>query len=111
MRGAAAQLVELADHLLARGSAGDDEQGLATMPEFLVDDSVDDVHVGDAAVADPHLVAVDDPVVTVGARVGAKVAHVAAAFGSEIAGAASLRSPGVPKHSGAHSSICSGDAA
>ena len=31
--------------------------------------------------------------------------------GSEIANAASLRSPGPPKHSGAHSSICSGDAA
>jgi hypothetical protein len=31
--------------------------------------------------------------------------------GSEIASAASLRSPGVPKHSGAHWSICSGEAA
>jgi hypothetical protein len=31
--------------------------------------------------------------------------------GSDIASAASLRSPGVPKHSGAHSSICSGVAA
>ena len=31
--------------------------------------------------------------------------------GSEIASAASLRSPGVPKHCGAHSSICSGEAA
>jgi hypothetical protein len=32
-------------------------------------------------------------------------------LGSEIASAASLRSPGVPKHSGAHRSICSGNAA
>ena len=31
--------------------------------------------------------------------------------GSEIASAASLRSPGEPKHCGAHSSICSGEAA
>ena len=32
-------------------------------------------------------------------------------WGSEIASAASFKSPGVPKHSGAHCSICSGEAA
>ena len=111
VRCAAAELVELADHLQARRPAGHDEQRLTAVAEFLVDDGVDDVHVGDAAVSDPHLVAVDDPVVSVAVGAGAQVSHVAAALGSEIASAASLRSPGVPKHSGAHWSICSGEAA
>src|SRR6202012_3233272 len=51
------------------------------MAEFLVDDRVDDVHVGDTAVAAPHLVAVDDPIVAVAARAGAQVPYVAATFG------------------------------
>ncbi len=79
--GAAAELVELAHHVQAGGAAGNDEQRLPAVTEFLVDDGVDDVHVGDAAVADPHLVTVDDPVVPVAAGRGAQVADVAAALG------------------------------
>ena len=85
VRGAAPELVELADHLQARRAAGHDEQRLPLVAELLVDDGVDDVDVGDAAVADPHLVAVDDPVGirsrTVAAGRGAQVPHVAAALG------------------------------
>ena len=115
VRRAATELVELADHLQAGRATGHDEQRLSFVAELLVDDGVDDVDVGDAAVADPHLVAVDDPV---GVRPGpsrrAVVRRLRTSLppsGSEIASAASLRSPGVPKHSGAHSSICSGEAA
>ena len=79
--GAAAQLVEFAHQLQAGGAARHDEQRLPAVAELLVDDGVDDVDVGDAAVADPHLVAVDDPVVPVAARGGAQVADVAAALG------------------------------
>ena len=84
MRRAATELVELADHLQAGGAAGHDEQRLPLVAELLVDHGVHDVDVGDAAVADPHLVAVDDPVgvlPAVAARRGAQVAHVAAALG------------------------------
>jgi hypothetical protein len=70
VRGAAAQLVELADHLQARCSAGYDEQGLSAVSQLLVHNGVDHVHVGDAAIADPHLVAIDDPVVAVAAGLG-----------------------------------------
>ena len=112
VRRAAAELVELADQLQAGGAAGHHEQRLPLVAELLVDDGVDDVDVGDAAVADPHLVAVDDPVVAVAcARRVRRLRTSLPPSGSEIASAASLRSPGVPKHSGAHCSICSGEAA
>src|SRR3981081_3910431 len=39
------------------------------------------MHVGDAAVTDPHLVAVDDPVVAVAACPGAQITYVTATFG------------------------------
>jgi hypothetical protein len=38
-----------------------------SMAQLFVDDRIDDVHVGDTAVADPHLVPVDDPVIAVAA--------------------------------------------
>ena len=85
VRRAATELVELADHLQAGRATGHDEQRLSLVAELLVDHGVDDVDVGDAAVADPHLVAVDDPVGvltrTIAASRGAQVAHVAAALG------------------------------
>ncbi len=103
---AAAELVELAHHLQSGGTAGHDEQRLAFVAQFLVDDRVDHVDVGDAAVADPHLVAVDDPVCVragaVPAGRGAQVADVAATLGLgdrqrgelEVArGSEALRSP------------------
>ena len=80
VRRAAAELVQLAHHLEARSAAGHDEHGLSAVAEFFVDDGVDHVHVGDAAVADPHLVAVDDPVVAVPPGSGPQVAHIAAAL-------------------------------
>jgi hypothetical protein len=49
--------------------------------EFFVDDRVDHVHVGDPAVADPHLVAVNYPVATVALSRGPQIADVAAALG------------------------------
>ena len=85
VRRAATELVELADHVQAGCATGHDEQRLSLVAELLVDHGVHDVDVGDAAVADPHLVAVDDPVRvltrTIAASRGAQVAHVAAAFG------------------------------
>ncbi len=77
--GAAAELVELAQHREAGGALGDDEHALAAVPGFGIDGGDHDVHVGDAAVADEHLVAVDDPVAAVLARAGLDRAHVAAA--------------------------------
>ena len=103
MRRAATELVELADHLKAGSPAGHHEQRLPPVAELLVDHGVDDVDVGDAAVADPHLVAVDDPVGSPSRRaVVRRLRTSLPPSGSEIASAASLRSPGVPKHSGAH---------
>ena len=81
VRRPAAELVELAHQLQSRRAAGHDEQGLPAVAEFLVDDGVHDVDVGDAAVADPHLVPVDDPVVAIAPRRGAQIADVAAALG------------------------------
>jgi hypothetical protein len=81
VRCAATDLVELADEFEALGAAGHDEKGLSSVAELLVDDGVDDVHAGDAAVADPHLVTVDDPVVAVTTCMRSQVANVAAAFG------------------------------
>jgi hypothetical protein len=85
VRRPAAELVELADQLQARRAAGHHEQRLPAVAEFLVDHGVDHVDVGDAAVADPHLVPVDDPVGALPGAVpagpGAQIAHVAAALG------------------------------
>jgi hypothetical protein len=81
VRCAATELVELADEFEALGAAGHDEKGLSSVAELLVDDGVDDVHAGDAAVADPHLVTVDDPVVAVTTCMRSQVANVAAALG------------------------------
>ena len=81
VRGPAAEFVELAHQLQARGAARDDEQRLATVTEFFVDDRVDHVYVGDAAVADPHLVAVEYPVTAVALGRGPQIADIAAAFG------------------------------
>ncbi len=81
VRGPAAELVQLAHQPQTGSPARDDEQCLPAVAEFLVDHRVDDVHVGDAAVADPHLVPVDDPVGAVAAGVGAQVPYVAAALG------------------------------
>jgi len=77
----ATQLVEFSNQFQPRCSAGHHEQRLAAVSEFLVDDRVHHMHVGDAAVADPHLVAIDDPVVTVAARASAQIPNVAAALG------------------------------
>ncbi len=49
------------------------------MPGVGIDGGHDHVNVGDAAVADEHFVAVDDPVAAVLARAGLDRAHVAAA--------------------------------
>ena len=49
------------------------------MPGVGIDGGHHDVDVGDAAVADEHLVAVDDPVAAVLARAGLDRAHIAAA--------------------------------
>ena len=68
VRRAAAELLELAHHLQPGRPAGHHEQRLAAVAELGVDGGVDHVHVGDPAVADPDLVAVDDPVVAVAAR-------------------------------------------
>ena len=81
MRRPAAQLVELAHQLQAGCAARDDEQPLAAVTEFFVNDRVDHMHVGDAAVADPHLVTVDHPVAAVAPSPGPQIAYVAAAFG------------------------------
>jgi hypothetical protein len=80
VRRAAAELLELAHHVQAGRAAGQNEQRLPAMAELGVDGRVDDVHVRDAAVADPDLAAVDHPFVAVAAGAGAQVAHVAAAL-------------------------------
>ena len=112
VRRAAAELVQLAHHLQPGRAAGHDEQRLAAVAEFLVDDGVDHVHVGDAAVADPHLVAVDDPVVAVAAwrgcagcarRCRPRVRRSPARRASDRRACRSIRAP--------TRSICSGDAA
>src|SRR5215207_6578086 len=72
MRRAASQLVELAHELEPRSSSRNHEQALPSMAQFRVDDGVDDVHVRNAAV--------DDPVVSVAACGGPKVAYIAAAL-------------------------------
>ena len=81
VRRPATELVELAHHLQSRRAAGHDEKGLPAVAEFLVYHGVHDVDGGDAAVADPHLVPVDDPIVTISSRRGAQIADVAAALG------------------------------
>ena len=70
VRSAAAELVELAQHREAGGALGDDERALAAVPRVGIDGGDHDVHVGDAAVTDEHLVAVNDPVAAVQARAG-----------------------------------------
>ena len=81
VRGPAAQLVQLPHQLETGRAAGHDEHRLAAVAEVGVDGGGHDVHVGDPAVADPHLVAVDHPVVAVATRRGPQVADVAAALG------------------------------
>jgi hypothetical protein len=56
-------------------------------------------------------VAVEDPLVAVAAARVRRLRTSLPPSGSEIASAASLRSPGSPKHSGAQRSSCSGVAA
>ncbi len=77
----AAQFVELAYQLEPVYSARHDEQRLAAVSQLFVDDGVDDVDIGDAEVADPHLVTVDHPVVAVTPGCGSQISYVAAAFG------------------------------
>src|SRR6202012_6166892 len=81
VRGSPPEFVELAHQLQAGRAARDDEQRLAAVAEFFVDNGVDHVNVGDAAVADPHFVAVDYPVAAVAFGRSPQIADVAAAFG------------------------------
>ena len=64
-------------------SVGHDERGLAPAAELRVDRGHDDVDVGDAAVGDPGLGAVQDPLVVrlVVDRAGAQRRDVAAGVG------------------------------
>ena len=79
VRGAAAELVELAQHRQPRRALGDDEHALPAVAGLGIDGRDDDVHVGDAAVADEDLLPVDDPVAAVLTRAGLDRADVAAA--------------------------------
>src|ERR1019366_6159766 len=58
-----AHLLELLTHAQSGRSFGHDERGLAPTAELGVDGRDDDVNVGDAAVGDPGLRAVQDPLV------------------------------------------------
>ena len=60
---------------------GDDERGLAAVAELGVDGGDDDVHVGDAAVGDEDLGAVEDPLVAVELGGGAQRLDVGAGAG------------------------------
>src|SRR6185503_18590806 len=81
LRGADAELV----FLLAHGQAGrallDHERGLAAVAERRVDGRDDDVDVGDAAVGDEDLGAVQDPLVALAPRGGAQRLDVRAGAG------------------------------
>ena len=63
VRGADAHLLELLTLGDARRSLGHHEAGLAAAPERRIDGEHQDVGVGDAAVGDPGLRAVEDPLV------------------------------------------------
>src|SRR3954470_4540245 len=63
VRRAQAVLLDLRAHLQALGAGRDDERGLPARAELAVDRGDDDVHVGDAAVGRPRLLAVEDPFV------------------------------------------------
>ena len=67
----------------ARGAGRDDEAGLPAALQLRVDRGHDDVHVGDAAVGDPRLRAVEHPLVggLVVDRPRAQAGHVAAGVG------------------------------
>src|SRR3954452_11224165 len=79
VRRAAAQLVELAQQRQARRALRHHEDALPAVPGVGIDSRDDDVDVGDAAVADEDLLAVDDPVAAVLAGARLDRAHVAAA--------------------------------
>ena len=100
VRGADAVLAELLALGEAFGAGRDDEAGLAAGAEFGVDGGHDDVDVGDAAVGDPGLGAVEDPFV-VGLVVdgaGADRADVAARVGFGDAEGAQLDVVGGAEH-------------
>lgn len=77
--GPAAHLVELAQHLQTRRPLGDDEHSLPSVSRIGVNRGHDDVHVGDPAVADEHLLTVDYPVAGVLAGSGGDRADIATA--------------------------------
>jgi hypothetical protein len=70
VRGAAAELVELTQHPQAGRSLRHDEHALPSVTGLRVNSGDDDVNVGDPAVADEHLLAVDDPILAVLSRPG-----------------------------------------
>jgi hypothetical protein len=78
VRRATAELVELAQHPQAGRSLRHDEYTLTAVAGVGVDGGDDDMYVGDPAVADEHLLAVDDPVAGILARPGLDRPHVAA---------------------------------
>src|SRR5205085_2963829 len=80
VRGAAAELLELAHELEPGSPARHDEQRLTHVTQLGLHRRGHHVHVRDPAIADPDLVAVDHPLVAVLARAGAEVADVAASL-------------------------------
>ena len=110
VRGPDAHLLELLARAEARGAGRDDEAGLAPGAELGVHRGHDHVDVGDPAVGDPGLGAVDDPLV-LGLVVdgpGAQRADVGAGVGLGDAEGGRWSFSGVPKHWGPHSTSCSG---
>ena len=100
--GADADLGLLVALAQARGLGADHERGLAAVAELGVDGGDDHVHVGDAAVGDEDLGAVQDPLVAVELGGGAQALDVGARLrlghgvGAEldlIVGAEALRDP------------------
>ena len=110
VRGADAHLLELLALAEPRGLRRHDEAGLAPRPEGRVDRGHHHVDVGDAAVGDPRLGAVEDPLV-LGLVVDGRVRSDDTsdpASASDTAKAAIWILSGVPKHCGPHSTSCSG---
>ena len=77
-------------------------------PELGIDGGHDHGHVGDAAVRDEHLGAVEDPLVAVALGGGAQRLDVGAGARLGDGVRAELDLVALPKHSGTHWPICSG---